>query len=146
MGVFDRVDPDQFIIDFNRRFHDAVTTTDEDLASIVDRFHTADVVQVSDGNRMDRDKLIAHLRPIRRQKPVSRVEVDDALAAGDCLAARYRMYVDRPKADGTIDSLLITIHTFNRYAADRRLRRADILTTMERLEAEATTTEAGAVS
>lgn len=132
MGVFDDIDPQQFIADFHQRFHDAVVGSDDDLAAIVDRFHTPEVVQIADGNPMDRDKLIAHLGPIRRKAPSTRIEVEDALADGDRLAARYRMYVERPGTDDTIDHLVITVHTFNRYAADGRLRRADILTRVER--------------
>lgn len=129
---FDHLDPRQFIADFHQRFHDAVVGTDDDLAAIVDRFHTPDIVQVADGNPMDRDKLIAHLAPIRRTAPSTRIEVLDALVEGDRLAVRYRMYVERPGADETIDRLVITVHAFNRYAADGRLHRADILTRMDR--------------
>lgn len=139
-SMLGEADPGEFIIAFNRRLHDAVTDTDEDLASIVDRFHTPDVVIVSDGNPMDRTRLIAHLRPIRRQRPTAWMEVDDAIVDEDRLAARYRMYVERPRHDGTLDSLVITVQTFNRYTDDGRLRRADSLTAMEhRATAEAAT-------
>lgn len=131
MGPFDGVDPAQFMTDFNHQLHDAITRSEDDLATIVDRFHTPDVVQVSDGHPMDRAKLIAHVRPVRRQKPEVRLQIDDVLVNGDCLAARYRMEVQR-RRDGETEFLVVTVHAFNRYADDGRLQRADLLTRMER--------------
>lgn len=136
MGLFGHLDPAEFIADFDQRFHDAVVGTDEDLTRIVDRFHTPDMVQVADGNRMDRDKLIAHLRPIRRRAPMIGIEVDEAFGLGNRLAARYRMTVTRPRGED-MEKLVITVHSFTEYAPDGRLHRADLLTRMERERPEA---------
>jgi hypothetical protein len=124
---FRNTDPGQFIIDFCGAFERAVTGTEEDLGAIVDRFHTPDVVQTADGHRMDRARLIAHLRPVRRKKPRSRLEVHEATAEGDLLAARYTMHVESGPRSYSID-----VHYFGRFAPDGRLREAHCLTRMEK--------------
>lgn len=124
-------DPVQFITEFQEDFHRAVVEDDEDLASVVDRFHTSDIVQVADGHVMDRAKLIAHCRPTRKTRPVNRVEVSDAMAEGDRLAARFRMHVERPRGD-RVDRLVVHVHFFGRFAPDGRMREANMLTRMER--------------
>ncbi|MEV4225345.1 nuclear transport factor 2 family protein [Nonomuraea sp. NPDC049725] len=116
-------DPAQFITDFYSSFHDDLVSTDEDAAVIVDRYHTPDVVQYADGNRMDRGKLIAHTRPVRKNRPTSRIEVHDALADGDRLAARYTLYVHNRGKD-----LAIEVHFFGRFAPDGRLREGNSFT------------------
>ena len=132
MSLFDDIDPAQFIVEFDERIHAAVVDGDDDLATVVDRFHTADILQVADGHPMDREKLIAHLRPTRKQRPSLRIEMGDALAGEDRLAARYRMHVGRPRGDD-MERLTIDVHFFGRFAPDGRMRSAHILTRMERL-------------
>ena len=135
-------DPGRFIIDFFGGFEHAVTDTDEELEAIVDRFHTPDMAQTADGHRMDRARLIAHLRPIRKNKPRSRMEVHEATADGDLIAARYTLHVTTDRRAFSIE-----VHFFGRYADDGRLRSAHSLTRMEKTPgatAEARSTEATA--
>ncbi|GAB3711046.1 nuclear transport factor 2 family protein [Nocardiopsis nanhaiensis] len=127
MSPYNGTDPGQFIVDFFGGFERAVTDTEEELGTIVDRFHTSDMVQYADGHRMDRAKLIAHLRPVRKKKPRSRLEVHEATADGDLLAARYTMHVVRSGRSFSID-----VHYFGRFAPDGRLREAHQLTRMEK--------------
>ncbi|MGW5867464.1 nuclear transport factor 2 family protein [Streptomyces sp. NPDC055239] len=116
-------DPKQFISDFITSFHNELVRDDEDPASIFDRYHTPDVVQFADGHRMDRDKLIAHTRPVRKNKPGNRTEVHEAQASGDRIAARYTLHVqNRGK------SLAIEVYYFGQFAQDGRLRQAHMLT------------------
>jgi hypothetical protein len=116
-------DPRQFIAGFFTSFHDDLVRDDEDPALIFDRYHTPDVVQVADGHRMDRDKLIAHTRPVRKNKPGNRVEVHEAQASEDRIAARYTLHIQNRKK-----AFAIEVHYFGRFAADGRLRQAHMLT------------------
>lgn len=116
-------DPQQFIADFVTSFHDGIVHGDEDLALVFDRYHTPDVVQTADGHRMDRAKLLAHTRPVRKNKPGIRVEVHEAQASGDRLTARYTLHVHNRKKD-----LAIEVYYFGQFAEDGRLRQAHMLT------------------
>lgn len=136
MNPFNSTDPGQFIVDFFDALGRAVTDTEEELDAIVDRFHTPDMVQTADGNRMDRAKLIAHLRPIRKNKPRSRMEVHEATADGDLLAARYTMHVVTDRR-----SLSIDVYYFGRFASDGRMREAHQLTRMEQSHKDATSSD-----
>jgi hypothetical protein len=127
MGPFNGTDPGQFLIDFCGGFERAITETEEDLGAIVDRFHTPDMVQTADGHRLDRTRLIAHLRPIRKRKPRSWLEVHEATTEGDLLAARYTMHVESGRRSFSID-----VHYFGRFTHDGRLREAHSLTRMEK--------------
>lgn len=123
MSTLNGTDPKQFIADFFTSFADELLSSDEDPASIVDRFHTPDIVQIADGHRIDRDKLIAHTRPVRKNRPVSRMEVHEALANGDGIAARYTLSVRNRGRD-----LEIEVCFFGRFTADGRMRQAHMLT------------------
>ncbi|QYC41721.1 hypothetical protein Nocox_20565 [Nonomuraea coxensis DSM 45129] len=72
---------------------------------------------------MDRDKLIAHTRPIRKTRPSNRTEVHEAIADGDRIAARYTLNVQRRGK-----YLAIEVGFFGRFAADGRMREAHMLT------------------
>lgn len=123
MNLFDDTDPKQFIADFFTSFNDALLDGDEDPALVVDRYHTPDIVQIADGHRIDRDKLIAHTRPVRKNRPSGRWEVHEALAYGDQIAARYTLHVQNRKRD-----LAIEVCFFGRFAPDGRMRQAHMLT------------------
>ncbi|BCJ36477.1 hypothetical protein Athai_39800 [Actinocatenispora thailandica] len=116
-------EPARFIADFFTSFTADLLRDDTDPALIVDRYHTADVVQVADGNVIDRDKLIAHTRPVRKNRPSIRIEVHDAVADGDLLAARYTLHARQRGRDLAID-----VCFFGRFTADGRMRSAHLLT------------------
>ncbi|WP_419999892.1 nuclear transport factor 2 family protein [Streptomyces boninensis] len=116
-------DPKQFIADFFTTFTDDLLQTDEDAAAIVDRYHTPDVIEFADGNRLDRDKLIAHTRPVRKNRPIGTIEVHEAITDGDRLAARYTMHVTQRGKN-----LVIEVYFFGRFAPDGRMREANINT------------------
>ncbi|WDZ91792.1 nuclear transport factor 2 family protein [Nocardiopsis sp. HUAS JQ3] len=126
MSPFDGTDPQRFITDFFTGFGEEVAHGEEELAAVVDRYHTPDIVQVADGHRMDRDRLIAHARPARKRPGASRMKVHEAMADGDRLAARYTLYVQRGRRD-----LVIDVYFFGRFAPDGRMREATMLTRME---------------
>lgn len=116
-------DPARFIADFYDSFTNELLNSDEDAETIVDRYHTPDVVQVADGHRIDRDKLVAHTRPVRKNRPEARLEVHEAMADGDGIAARYTLHVRDAKK-----TLAIEVHFFGRFTPDGRMRRAHLLT------------------
>ena len=123
MGPSSSTDPKQFIADFFSSYGRALLRGDEDAAVIVDRYHTPDVVQVADGQRMNRAQLIAHSRPLRKRQPSSRMEVHEAVADGDRIAARYTLHVeDRGR------SFAIEVCFFGSFDPDGRLRRSHMLT------------------
>ncbi|MGR6924012.1 nuclear transport factor 2 family protein [[Actinomadura] parvosata] len=118
-----QTDPKTFISDFITSLTADLVNTDEDPATIIDRYHTPDIVQIADGHRMDRDKLIAHTRPIRKNRPEGRMEVHDAVMDRDRLAARYTLHVRQRGKDLAMD-----VYFFGRFAPDGRMREAHLLT------------------
>lgn len=111
-------DPARFIRDFYEGISHAILSNDSD-ADVVDRFHTPDMVQVADGVTMDRDRLIAHMRPVRKGLSRSRVEVHEAIAADDAVAARLTIHAELNRQVIVTDA-----HFFGRFAVDGRLRSA----------------------
>jgi hypothetical protein len=123
VGPLESTDPKTFILDFFSSYGRDLLRGDEDAGVVVDRYHTPDIIQIADGQRMNRDQLIAHSRPLRKRQPRSRMEVHEAVADGDRLAARYTLHIeDRRK------SFAIEVHFFGRFAPDRRMRQAHMLT------------------
>jgi predicted SnoaL-like aldol condensation-catalyzing enzyme len=116
-------DPARFVADFFTSFTADLLRDDTDPAAIVDRYHTADVVQVADGNVIDRAKLIAHTRPVRKNRPTIRVEVHDAVADGELIAARYTLHARQRGRDLAVD-----VCFFGRFTPDGRMRSANMLT------------------
>lgn len=123
MPTFTGTDPARFIADFFTSFNEHLLAGDEDAAIVVDRFHTPDIVQVADGHRMDREKLIAHTRPVRKNRPSSHIDVHEAIADNDRIAARYTLHVRQRGKD-----LAIEVCFFGRFAPDGRMRQAHMLT------------------
>ncbi|MBE1530798.1 nuclear transport factor 2 family protein [Actinomadura algeriensis] len=122
MRPFDDIDPKEFIAGFFTDYT-ADLLREEDPAVVIDRYHTPDIVEVADGHRMDRDKLIAHARPVRKNRPSQRIDVHEAATNGDRLAARYTLHVlQRGK------ELDIEVYFFGRFAPDGRMREAHMLT------------------
>ncbi|MFI7281389.1 nuclear transport factor 2 family protein [Micromonospora chersina] len=96
---------------------------EEDPDLVMDRYHTPDIAWRTDGLHLDRARLIAHARPVRRNVTRCDVDVLDTLVCGDRVAARYTMTaVTRGR------TVVTEIHMFGRLAPDGRLRRIDQLT------------------
>lgn len=115
--------PVRFIGDFYTAYTEAALTED-DPAAVVDRFHTPDIVQIADGIRLDRERLIAHLRPLRKNLREYRFEVHEAVAEGQRLAARMTIHA-RMRGDKQV---VTEVFLFGHFAPDGRLRRAEQLT------------------
>lgn len=123
MTPFHGTDPKNFIADFHASFHDELVNSDEEASVIVDRHHTPDIVHIADGHRMDREKLIAHTRPVRKNRPTGRMEVHEAVADGDRIAARSTLYVTNRGKDLTME-----VYFFGEFTPDGRMRRGHTLT------------------
>ncbi|MBX7555473.1 nuclear transport factor 2 family protein [Streptomyces sp. NPDC004232] len=116
-------DPKEFIAGFFTSFAEELLRSDEDPAVIVDRFHTPDIVQVADGHRIDRAKLIAHTRPVRKNRPTIRMEVHEAITDGERIAARYTLHSSQRGKD-----LATEVHFFGHFTTDGRMHRAHMAT------------------
>lgn len=110
--------PEQFVADFFTSFTRDVLG-DEDVETVHDRYHTEDVIEVVDGNRLDRGRLVAHLRPVRRNLGEFSFDVHEAVRSGNRIAARFTVRgVVRGNAIGT------EIALFGEFTEDGRLRRS----------------------
>ncbi|MEU5308744.1 nuclear transport factor 2 family protein [Streptomyces sp. NPDC021562] len=85
---------------------------------VIDRYHTPDIEWHNDGMCLDRNRLIAHARPARKNAIARDVEVHDALVAGDRVAGRHTLHSTVRKARRSGE-----IHLFGEPAPDGRLRR-----------------------
>ncbi|MFI6514165.1 nuclear transport factor 2 family protein [Spirillospora sp. NPDC050679] len=115
-----RADPARFLTDFYLSFNREVIGSDADPGPAVDRFHTPDVVQVSDGLRFDREKIVAHVRPLRRNLAEVGVEVHEAVADGGRVAARLTFRA-RMRKGRTVET---EVFMFAEFAPDGRMRRS----------------------
>lgn len=109
------------VVAYLTRYPHEVTFGDEDAGTVFDRYHTPDFVMNSDGIALDRDRLLAHVRPARKRATGVRVDVHEAVSAADRVAARYTL-----TADMTTGNTIVTeIYMFGQLAEDGRLRRVD---------------------
>ncbi|MFI6166426.1 nuclear transport factor 2 family protein [Nocardia sp. NPDC051052] len=115
--------PEQFIGDFYAAFTTAALT-DDDPVEVIDRFHTPDIVQIADGIRLDRDRLVAHLRPLRKNLRECRFEVHEAVFDGQRIAARMTIHA-RMRGD---ENVVTEVFLFAHFTPDGRMCRAEQLT------------------
>ncbi|RDI51797.1 nuclear transport factor 2 family protein [Nocardia mexicana] len=113
--------PERFIADFFTAFTDAVMHDDgSDPGATVDRFHTPDIVQISNGIRLDRERLAAHLRSVRKNLREYRFEVHEAFADGDRIAARLTIHARMRKEE----TIITEVYLFGEFTPDGRMRRS----------------------
>ncbi len=101
-----------------------VTFGEEDAETVFDRYHTPDFVMRNDGICLDRQKLLAHVRPARKRAKGVRVEVHEAVSMADRVAARYTLTADMANRN----TIATEIYMFGQLSADGRLRRVDQIT------------------
>jgi hypothetical protein len=101
-----------------------IVNADDPPEAVIDRYFTSDVIQISDGSRFDRDELIAHVRPVRKNLVDFRYELHNSVSAGDRLAARYTLHGRMRNGR----SIATEVYAFGERAADGRLHRIDQLT------------------
>ncbi|MFG3441092.1 nuclear transport factor 2 family protein [Nonomuraea sp. NPDC047897] len=115
----------------DRAFHDFLTRLPrelglgtEDAAQVVDRYYTPDITYRNDGVTLDRDRLIAHAAPARKNARELHLQVHDTVIQGERAAARYTLRV-RTRKDKTLE---IEVCLFATFAPDGRVRRVDSTT------------------
>ena len=91
---------------------------------VYDRYHAPGYAIVSDGTTLDRERLLAHVRPARRRVASVSVHVDDLVCAGSRFAARYTLEATMRK--GAV--IATEIHVLGEVADDGRVRGARQLT------------------
>lgn len=97
---------------------------EEDAGTVFDRYHTPDFVMCNDGIQLDREKLLAHVRPTRKRAKSVRVELHETVSTADRVAARYTLTADM----ATGNTIATEIYMFGQLSADGRLRRVDQIT------------------
>lgn len=97
---------------------------EEQIEVVVDRYHTPDIVWFSDGRPMDRDRLVAHAKPSRKNVIECRVDVADTIASDTHVAARCTITADMR----TGRTIVTELYMFGNLAPDGRLRRVDAIT------------------
>ncbi|GAA2132091.1 nuclear transport factor 2 family protein [Streptomyces synnematoformans] len=109
----------QFVADLFTSFTREAVADGADPGPIVDRYYTPDAVQTADGIRINRDRLVAHIRPVRKNLSDFAFEVHEALRDGERIAARFTIHAtDRRGRRSTTE-----VHLFGELAPDGRIRR-----------------------
>ena len=106
------------------RYPQEVTFGQEEAGTVFDRYHTPDFVMRNDGVQLDREKLLAHVRPARKRARHVHVDVLETMSAADQVAARYTLTADM----ATGNTIATEIYMFGQLSADGRLRRVDQIT------------------
>lgn len=95
-----------------------ITFGDEDPEVVMDRYHTAGFEMINDGLKLDRERLIAHVRSGRKRTVSVEVEVHDAVTSDTHVAARYTLTATMRR--GAV--IATEIYMFGQLATDGRLR------------------------
>lgn len=119
MSEINRKSAAEFVEGFYGSFTQEVLTGSDEAGVVVDRYFTPDIVQVADGVVLDRQKLVEHLRPIRKNLVRWRFEVHEAIRDQDKLAARFTIHAEMRK--GRIIST--EVYLFGELTPDGRIRR-----------------------
>ena len=101
-----------------------ITFGDDEPAAVFDRYHTRDCIVYNDGIPLDRDRILAHVRPARKRAASVTTEVHQALTTDDRVAAHYTLTASM--RNGSV--VATEIYMFGELAADGRLQRLDQLT------------------
>ncbi|GAA1599863.1 hypothetical protein GCM10009804_65620 [Kribbella hippodromi] len=110
--------PREFIADFYESFTREVVAGG-DAGEIVDRYFAPGITQVADGITLDRQRLIDHLSPVRKNLTACRYEVHEALRTGDQLAAHFTIHAEL-RHTRTIST---EVFLFGELTPDNRFRR-----------------------
>ncbi|MEU4604762.1 nuclear transport factor 2 family protein [Kribbella sp. NPDC023972] len=108
----------EFVADFFDSFTREVVAGG-DAGAIVDRYYTPDVEQIADGVTLDRQRLIDHLRPVRKNLVAWKYDVHEAMRSGDRLAARFTVHAEMRRGR----TISTEVYLFGELAPDGRIRR-----------------------
>jgi hypothetical protein len=110
--------------DYLTRYPYDVAFGDEDPEVVFDRYHAPDFLMSNDGVLLDRDRLLAHVRPARKRAASVHTEIHEVLSDRTRVAARYTLTAVMRKGA----TITTEIFLFGQLAADGRLQRLDQLT------------------
>jgi len=108
--------------EFVQNFFDSFTReviAGHDAAELVDRYYTPGIAVIADGVTLDRQRLIDHLRPVRKNLVDGSYDVHEAVRDGDRLAARFTIHA-KMRRGRTIST---EVFLFGEVAPDGRIRR-----------------------
>ena len=108
----------EFVADFFESFTREVVAGGE-AAAVVDRYYTPDIEQIADGITLDRQRLIDHLRPIRKNLVSCSYDVHEAIRIDDRLAARFTIHAEMRRGR----TISTEVYLFGELAPDGRIRR-----------------------
>ncbi|MEV5741957.1 nuclear transport factor 2 family protein [Microbispora rosea] len=125
MGISSERDLADFLITYTRD----MAVSDEEPDVILDRYFVPDFEYCNDGLVIDRQRMIDHVRPVRKNvdreamtaDDWSGVEIHQALVSGDQIAARWTLRTKLRKGK----TFAAEIYMFGHLASDGRIRRID---------------------
>ncbi|GAA3794099.1 nuclear transport factor 2 family protein [Amycolatopsis tucumanensis] len=126
MAIRSAADLADFLVTYTRD----MALSAEDPGAILDRYFAPDFEYCNDGLVIDRQRMIDHVRPVRKNvdRPDggdwSGAEIHDALVEGDRIAARWTLRTRLRKGK----TFVAEVYLFGRLAADGRIRRIDQVT------------------
>jgi hypothetical protein len=112
------------VADYLSRYPQEVTFGGQDAGTVFDQYHTPDFVMCNNGIELDREKLLAHVRPARKRAKDVEVEVHETMSTADRVAARYTLTAEMAAGN----TIATEIYMFGQLSADGRLRRVDQIT------------------
>lgn len=125
MGISSEHDLAEFLITYTRD----MAVSDEEPEAILDRYFVPDFEYCNDGLVIDRQRMIDHVRPVRKNVDSEAMTADDrpgaeiheALVSGDRIAARWTLRTRLRKGR----TFAAEIYMFGHLASDGRIRRID---------------------
>ncbi|MGV9776492.1 nuclear transport factor 2 family protein [Streptosporangium sp. NPDC003464] len=125
MSISSERDLADFLITYIRD----MAVSDEEPDAILDRYFVPDFEYCNDGLVIDRQRMIDHVRPVRKNVDKeamtaddwSGVEIHEALVSGDRIAARWTLRTKLRKGK----TFAAEIYMFGHLAPDGRIRRID---------------------
>ncbi|MGW7682607.1 nuclear transport factor 2 family protein [Kribbella sp. NPDC054772] len=108
----------EFVADFYESFTREVVESD-DPATVVDRYYTPDIEQIADGITIDRQRLLDHIRPVRKNVISYRYDVHEAIRTDDRVAARFTIHAETRRGR----TISTEVYLFGELAPDGRMRR-----------------------
>ncbi|WP_055419028.1 nuclear transport factor 2 family protein [Streptomyces pactum] len=116
-------DPRSFLEKLYNNFQNEIFN-EEDSGEVIDRYYAPGFTLVSDGISIDRERLIKHIRPVKKSVLSGTYEVLEAVAQGNRLAARFVIRAVTKQGGETENE----VHMFCEMTDDGRFTHIDQIT------------------
>ncbi|MFE0812906.1 hypothetical protein ACFW4M_36315 [Streptomyces sp. NPDC058794] len=128
MTVATVMDPRGYLEERYNKYNEELLFGEEDAGAVIDRFYAPGFSIVSGGIAMDRQRLIKHVRPLRKMAVpgTGRYEVLEAVQDGNRFACRYIIHAAMKQGD-RVRHMKIEVVEFLEMADDGRIVRVDSL-------------------